>query len=131
MVVGVCRLSLVLGAGQSLKVKRSVLHRIKDRVKNKFNVSIAEVGSQDLWQRIDLGLAVTGNDGGHVNSQLDKVQNFIGSLGAAQIVDSWIELIHFNDGFREFPVEEEAGGEETDANQGEPIDAGEIAGEDD
>jgi uncharacterized protein YlxP (DUF503 family) len=131
MVVGVCRLSLVLGAGQSLKVKRSVLHRIKDRVRNKFNVSIAEVGSQDLWQRIELGLAVTGNDGGHVNSQLDKVQNFIGSLGLAQIVDSWIELIHFNDAFPDYLAGEEGGEDEAGADEGEPIDAGEIVGEDD
>jgi hypothetical protein len=123
MVVGVCRLTLILSAGRSLKSKRSVLHRIKDRVGNKFNVSIAEVGSNDLWQRIDLGLAIAGNEGGHVNSQLDKVQNFILSLGLAEVVDSSIELIHFNDGFEgdSFPE---------DFEDEEPLDAGDIPGDD-
>ncbi len=101
MVVGVCRMTFVLGEGRSLKAKRSVLNRIKDRVRHRFNVAIAEVGSNDLWQRIELGLAVTGNDGGHVNSQLDKVRSFITSLGLAEVVDTWTEILHFNDGFRE------------------------------
>jgi uncharacterized protein YlxP (DUF503 family) len=101
MVVGVCRMSFVLPTGHSLKAKRSVLNRIKERVRNKFNVAIAEVGSNDLWQRIDLGLAVTGNDGAHVDSQLSNVQNFIASLGLAEVVDTWTEVLHFNDGFRE------------------------------
>ena len=130
MVVGVCRLSLVLGAGQSLKVKRRVLHRIRDRVGNKFNVSIAEVGSNDLWQRIELGLAVAGNDGSHVNSQLDKVQNFIGSLGLAEI-DTWIELVHFNDGFREQMPMEGLGEGEAGFGDEDSVDAEEIPGEDD
>lgn len=123
MVVGVCRLTLILSAGRSLKSKRSVLHRIKDRVGNKFNVSVAEVGSNDLWQRIDLGLAIAGNEGSHVNSQLDKVQNFILSLGLAEVVDSSIELIHFNDSFDgdSFPE---------DFEDEESLDAGDIPGDD-
>ncbi|OGP86847.1 MAG: hypothetical protein A2Y95_01445 [Deltaproteobacteria bacterium RBG_13_65_10] len=109
MVVGVCRMTLVLGEGQSLKAKRSVLNRIKDRVRHRFNVAIAEVGSNDLWQRIELGLAVAGNDGGHVNSQLDKVRSFVAGLGLAEVVDTWTEILHFNDGFREGSFRGDAG----------------------
>jgi uncharacterized protein YlxP (DUF503 family) len=126
MVVGVCRMTLLLGEGHSLKAKRSVLNRIKDRVRHRFNVAIAEVGSNDLWQRIELGLAVTGNDGGHVNSQLDKVRCFIISLGLAEVVDTWTEILHFNDGFREGEMaqESDAFGEE------DFIDGGDIPGDD-
>ncbi|MDP3937704.1 MAG: DUF503 domain-containing protein [Deltaproteobacteria bacterium] len=126
MVVGVCRLSMIHQAGNSLKAKRGVLNRIKSRVANKFNVSIAEIGSNDLWRRIELGLAVAGNDGPHVNSQLDKVQNFIASLALAEIVDSQIEIIHFNDGESEFALGDE---EEEGFEDGEAIDAGDIRGD--
>ena len=129
MVVGVCRLSLIHHAGNSLKAKRGVLRRIKDRVSNRFNVSIAEVGANDLWRRIELGLAIAGNDGGHVNSQLDKVENFIASLGLAEIVDSRLELIHFGDelGEMELPFGEQ---DDEDSGEGEAIDAGDIRGDD-
>ena len=135
MVVGVCRLSLIHHAGNSLKAKRGVVNRIKARVANKFNVSIAEVGANDLWRKIELGLAVAGNDGAHVNSQLDKVHNFVASLALADIVDSQIELIHFNDagsGFEFSPEDGPAGEAEDEGFQdAESIDAGDIRGDED
>jgi len=127
MVVGVCRLILIHHAGNSLKAKRGVVNRIKSRVGNKFNVSISEVGSNDLWRRIELGLAIAGSDGAHVNSQLDKVQNFIASLALAEIIDSQIELIHFNNGDSEFAYRGEG---EDGFEEGEAIDAGDIRGDD-
>jgi len=51
MVVGVLRLMIYIPESHSLKEKRGVLQRIKNRVRNEFNVSIAECGDQDLWQR--------------------------------------------------------------------------------
>ena len=125
MVVGVCKLSLIHHAGNSLKAKRGVIRRIKDRVANRYNVSIAEVGANDLWQRIELGLAIAGNNGAHVNSQIDKVQNFIASLGLAEIVDSQFEIIHFNNDFgdTEFVFDES---DDKNIEEGEAIDAGDI-----
>ena len=139
MVVGVCRMRFVIPTGRSLKAKRSVLSRIKDRVRHRFNVAIAEVGSNDLWRRIDLGLAVTGNDGPHVQSQLSNVQNFIVSLGLAELVDTWTEVLHFNDGFQEGrfaaetrgPGEEAEDWEEPDASDPDAIDAGDLQGDED
>ncbi|HHT9147289.1 MAG TPA: DUF503 domain-containing protein, partial [Candidatus Wunengus sp. YC61] len=61
----------------SLKGKRQVLKRVIDRVKQKFNVSIAEVGENDKWQRAQVGFCVVGNDKRYVNSSLDKIANFI------------------------------------------------------
>ena len=134
MVVGVCRLSLIHHAGNSLKAKRGVINRIKSRVANKFNVSISEVGSNDLWRKIELGLAIAGNDGPHVNSQLDKVQNFITSLALAEVIDSRIELIHFNHDEHAFeygPESQEGEDDEDGFEEGEAIDAGDIRGDED
>jgi uncharacterized protein YlxP (DUF503 family) len=60
MVVGTLRLDIHLPAAHSLKAKRSVLNHVKERVRHRFNASIAEVGHQDLWQRTALGVAVVG-----------------------------------------------------------------------
>jgi uncharacterized protein YlxP (DUF503 family) len=94
MVVGTLRLALLLGENFSLKGKRQVLKSLKERVKNRFNVSIAEVENQDLWQHIVLGLAVVGNDRRHVNAQLDKILEFVEKQNLAEIMDSQLELIN-------------------------------------
>ena len=69
MRVGTLRLELFLPASDSLKAKRSVLNRVKVRVRTRFHASIAEVGGQDLWQRATLGVAIVGRE----PSVLDKV----------------------------------------------------------
>jgi uncharacterized protein len=80
MTVGVARITLFLPESHSLKEKRMVLRRIKDRVRDKFNAAIAEVGEHDLWQRGSLGLAVVGSDRRFVESALDEVVRFVGSF---------------------------------------------------
>jgi len=69
MRVGTLRLELFLPASDSLKAKRSVVNRVKERVRTRFNASIAEVGGQDLWQPASLGFAIVGSE----PSVLDKV----------------------------------------------------------
>ena len=94
MVVGICRIELRIHQAQSLKSKRQVIRRIKDRVKNKFNVSIAEVGENDKWQRALLGLALVGNDRRQINSALNAVTSYIENLNAAEIINSDFEIIN-------------------------------------
>jgi len=95
MVVGICRISLIIHDNHSLKGKRQVLKSIVEKVKNRFNVSIAEVGDNELWQRAELGVSAVGNDRAFINSVLDKVMNFIENLHLAEIVDHNIELINY------------------------------------
>lgn len=95
MVVGICRISLIIHDNHSLKGKRQVLKSIVEKVKNRFNVSVAEVGDNDLWQRAELGVSAVGNDRAFINSILDKVMNFIENLHLAEIVDHNIELINY------------------------------------
>ena len=60
--VGVLSVSLHIPSSQSLKDKRRVLKSIKDRVRAKFNASVAELGGQETWQRAVLGFAMISND---------------------------------------------------------------------
>ena len=62
MRVGTLRLDLHLPASDSLKAKRSVMNHLKERVRTRFNASIAEIDHQDLWQRAALGVAVVGGE---------------------------------------------------------------------
>lgn len=95
MVVGIVRITLVIHGSQSLKDKRRVLKGIMEKVKNRFNVSIAEVGYNDLWQRATIGLAAAGNDGAFVNSVIDKTVSFIEGLCVAEVTDRRMELINY------------------------------------
>jgi len=96
MVVGVCQLRLLLHDVFSLKEKRSIIKRLTGRVREKFPVSIAEVGDLDVWQRSRIGFAVVGNDRAFVNEALDKIIDYIERLYLADVVDQQIEIISFN-----------------------------------
>ena len=95
MVIGVCRLDIMIHDNSSLKGKRQALKRVIDRVKQKFNVSIAEVGENDKWQRAQVGFCVVGNDKRYVNSSLDKIANFINELRVVDLLNSEIEILDF------------------------------------
>lgn len=90
--VGTLKLSLYIQNNQSLKEKRKVVKSIVAKVHNKFNVSIAEVGSNDKWQMVELGISAVGNDRRFVNSALDNILSFLDSLYLGEIIDSNIEI---------------------------------------
>ena len=92
MVVGVLQLTLFLPENHSLKGKRQVLRAIKDRVRSKFNVSIAESDGHDLWQRAELGICQVGSDRAFVDSALREVVNFIDSLGLDNVSDDSVQV---------------------------------------
>jgi len=73
MVVGILRLRLMIPGAHSLKEKRQALRSIKDRLRGQYNVSVAEVGSQDLWQMAELGVSAVGTDRAFAESVLDSV----------------------------------------------------------
>lgn len=92
IIVGVCAIELRLHDAHSLKSKRQVLKSIKSRVRNKFNVAIAEVDNQEIWQRAVLGVAVVSTAHDHANGILNKVVNFVESLYLAELLDYQIEF---------------------------------------
>jgi hypothetical protein len=93
MVVGTMRLSAVIGRSHSLKEKRQVVLSIKDRVHNKFNVSIAEVEDNDLWQKVSLGVAVVSNDPKHALSVLNEVERFVRTHPSLEACSAETEIL--------------------------------------
>jgi len=94
MNVGVCKISLRLPENQSLKGKRRVLKSITTRVGNQFNVSIAEVDHQDLWQLATLGICCVSNNKRYTNEVLSQVVDFIvGSRFDVEILNYEIEIL--------------------------------------
>lgn len=92
MHVGVCTLRLQLLDNHSLKEKRRIINSIKDRVRSKFNVSIAEVDSLDKWQLATIGIACVSNESKFVNSVLSNVVSFIEDTNLAELIDFNIEI---------------------------------------
>ena len=80
MNIGVCLIELEIQASGSLKEKRRVIKSILDRVKNKFNVSIAEVDNNNLWNLATIGVVCISNEGKHSHQVLSKVTTFIQDL---------------------------------------------------
>jgi uncharacterized protein YlxP (DUF503 family) len=77
MTVIACTIELHLPAPSSLKEKRHILKSVIERIQHRFNVSIAEVGDHDLWQRAALGVACVGRDRQPTLRVIDQVINFI------------------------------------------------------
>ena len=94
MVVGNLKIEFHLTDNRSLKGKRKVVRSMVDKVKSRFNVSIAEVGSNDKWQKIELGISAVGNDRRHINSSLNHILGFLDSLCLAQIVHTEMEIFN-------------------------------------
>ena len=76
-----------------------VLRRVKDRVRNKFNVAIAEVDDNDVWQRGVVGVALLGNDRRFVESSLDEVVRFVREMAEATNVER--EILTFSQALAE------------------------------
>jgi len=93
IIVGLCTVELFIPGSQSLKDKRQVLLSLKDRLREKFNLSVAEVDGQDLWQKAVLGFACVANEGRYVNQVCDQALNLIRNVPAVEIVQSRVELL--------------------------------------
>ena len=95
MNIGALRVRLRIPENHSLKGKRMVVRSVTSQVKNRFNVSIAEIDDQDMWQVATLGITCVSNDSRHVNETLSHVMNFIETVrGDAEVLDYEIELLN-------------------------------------
>ncbi|MEI8255661.1 MAG: DUF503 domain-containing protein [Deltaproteobacteria bacterium] len=97
MVVGLLRVSLHIPEAQSLKDRRAAVRRAVERVRARFNVSVAEVGDLERWQRATVAVVCVSNDRAHVNEVLDKVLSTIASAGAALVTDREMEIQSYGD----------------------------------
>ncbi|MCE5244176.1 MAG: DUF503 domain-containing protein [Syntrophobacteraceae bacterium] len=93
MIVGIARITFRLQGNQSLKEKRRVVKSLIEKSQHRFSVSVAEVADQDVHQRATIGVAVIGSDARVLNSVLDRIVDFMESLGLAEIIGHETELI--------------------------------------
>ena len=94
MVVGLATVTLRLSAVASLKDKRRVVRSVVARIRNRYNVAIAEVDDLDAWTTATLGVAAVSNDAGHVHAMLQKVARSIEEERLdAELVDYAIEIL--------------------------------------
>ena len=92
-VVGALQIAIRLPEAQSLKEKRFILKSLIAQIRNKFNVSVSEIGSQDSWQMATLGVVHAGNDRSYTNKVLDQVLNFAEGIKKIEVVDSHLEFL--------------------------------------
>jgi hypothetical protein len=92
MVIGLCTLELFIGEANSLKDKRRVLKSLLEKIRARFNVSIAEVAQQDLWQRSTVAFACVSNERAHADQMLSAVVRFMEQMDA-QITSYQTEIL--------------------------------------
>lgn len=92
MIVGSLRVRLLVRESRSLKDKRQVVRSIKDRLRNSFNVSVAEVEEQDHLQLIVLGFAMVSNETQHVRHTFDEILQALRCHPIAELLDHEVEV---------------------------------------
>lgn len=93
MFIGSASIELHIPQSNSLKSKRQVLKALKDRLHNKFNISVAEVDHNELWQRAVLGVAVVSNQQKFAQQVLSQVVEHIHRENGVEITDYSIEIL--------------------------------------
>jgi uncharacterized protein YlxP (DUF503 family) len=91
MIVGTLRVRLLLRQARSLKDKRQVVKSVKDRLRNHFNVSVAEIAGQDNRQLAVLGIAMVSNEAHHVKLALGQIVEALRSHPVAELIDSEVD----------------------------------------
>lgn len=95
MTIGVCLVRLRIPESHSLKDKRQVLKAMASRIRNRFNVSVAEVDDHDRWQSAALGVSCVSNSSQHANEVLSRVIDYIeGSHFDVEVLGYEVELVH-------------------------------------
>lgn len=92
MYVGAMRVRMIVRESHSLKDKRQVLNSIRDKLKNNFNVSVAEIDEQENRQMIVLGIGMVGNESLHVRNGLEKIAQALRTHPIAEFVDQTTEI---------------------------------------
>lgn len=84
--IGVSRIVVEMSGNEELKEKRSAVAKIKDRIRAKYNVAIAEVGPQDVADEAVVGLSAVSNDRDYVQGLLGQIPDFIDEMGVGRVI---------------------------------------------
>lgn len=93
MTIGILKLVIFIQDSSSLKEKRMVLHSLKAKLRNNFNVAIAQIDDEDKWQRATLAVVGVERDRKNMNSVLSRLVNFIEEFNSISLIDYEMELM--------------------------------------
>jgi uncharacterized protein YlxP (DUF503 family) len=94
MVIGACTLELHIPGNGSLKGKRQIIRSLVARLRNEFNISVAEVGALDAWQSAIIGVVCVSNDSDYAHGQLTRVAHWVENNRLdCDLVDYQIEIL--------------------------------------
>lgn len=93
MTVGILKLILFIPESNSLKEKRMVLHSLKAKLRNNFNVAVTQIGDDDKWQKSSLAVVGVERDRRNMDSNLSQVINFIENFNRVNLINYETELI--------------------------------------
>jgi len=93
MKIGLCIIELYFPYSHSLKEKRAIVNKIKERIKSRFNVALAEIGYHDLWQRSKIGLVTIGNGKDIVEKTFQSISRFIEDELGESLLSMEIEVM--------------------------------------
>jgi uncharacterized protein YlxP (DUF503 family) len=97
MFIGVSRIDLRIPASGSLKSKRQVMRALTGGLRAKFNVAVAEVDHQDLWQRAALGVTCISESAFHAKKMLHEVERFVAREGRIEMLDCFVDVRSWED----------------------------------
>jgi uncharacterized protein len=89
MVIAIIAWELEVFGCQSLKEKRSVIKSLKDRLHDRFNISVAETGHHDLWQRAELTACLVATDKKHAEQVISNADALVQAEARARVIDSY------------------------------------------
>ena len=92
MLVALCRFDLRIPGVGSLKEKRHVVKTLTSSLRNRFNVAVAEVDHQDLWQRAAIAVSSVAGEGYHLKKVMHQVEKHIGTFPAVELIDVQLSL---------------------------------------
>jgi uncharacterized protein YlxP (DUF503 family) len=93
MEVGILQFTMLIRGSRSLKEKRQVLRSVKDKLRARFNVAVAEVDDHDVWQKATLGVVTCANETARVREILDAIVKQLRVHPSAELVDHQIDLL--------------------------------------
>ncbi|SFH53102.1 hypothetical protein SAMN05192551_101390 [Tindallia magadiensis] len=93
MKVGICTFNLMMYEGNSLKEKRMIVKSVIERIKSRYNVSIAEIADQDKWRLATIGFCCISNNKSHVEKTIQEVVRFLEKDGRMELMNIDMEVI--------------------------------------
>lgn len=93
MIIGSCQVDLMIYEASNLKQKRQVIKSLIERLRSRFNISVAEVADNDIWQRSTLGFCCVSNSSRHAQSVIGNVMLFIENDNRVEVINSMTEIL--------------------------------------